>query len=109
MATLVCGCGDDASKDAKLASVEVKLADGGFAASTPKTFHVPPEAVVLVNVKTDRDGPYRLSVLSRSTAQTFKIASNDELEITLAGLKANETAQLILGKAKVPITADADE
>lgn len=90
------------------APVDVRLAAGGFAGSTPKTTHVPANFLIIVTVKADDAGPYKLSVISPKTAQTFKIASGKSMKITLDSLAAGQSAKLIVGDQRRKITADAD-
>lgn len=88
--------------------VDVALKNGGFAKSTPKTIHVPSDFLVLITVTADGKGPYSLSVLSPSTAQTYKIASNGTQKITQDGLAAGKQIKLMLGGETVRVVADAD-
>jgi hypothetical protein len=88
--------------------VEIRLKNGGFAESTPRRIHVPADFLISVFVTSGKGGPFNLSVQSPSTAQTFKIASNDSLNITLDSLKAGEVAKLMIGGETVRITPDAD-
>jgi hypothetical protein len=99
---------DKAAKEAQIAPVDIALKNGKFAPDTPKTFHLPSDFLIVVHVTTDADGPYSLSVLSPSMAQTFKIASNDSQNITLDSLKTGESAKLMLGRQSVTIKPDAD-
>lgn len=107
LALLLTGCGGGKSGEASsaLERVDVKLENGGFAGSTPPSFRVPADSLIAVNVTTDGDGPYRFSVLAPSTAQTFKLTSNDSLSLTLASLGSGDSAKLIVGRRTVTVTA----
>lgn len=107
-----CGNAEDASDSAVgetgMTNIDVKLEDGGFADSTPSTFRVPAGSLILINAQTGRGGPFRLSVLSRSTAQTFKLKSNDSLNLTLDSLKTGEIAKLISDQKTVKIVLEGE-
>lgn len=110
LAIVGCGEADDAAESTTaqtgLADVDVRLEDGGFADSMPSTIRVPGQSLILVNVSAGSGGPFRLSVLSRSTAQTFKLKSHESLKLTLDELKPGETAKLIAGKQTLKIGLD---
>ncbi|MGK2877475.1 MAG: hypothetical protein ACSLFF_02685 [Solirubrobacterales bacterium] len=97
-----------ATEEADLAPVDLQLADGGFAADTPRTFHVPSGFLIVVSAKNTDDKTIRLSVMARSIAQTFKIPTGETQKITIASLDAGETAKLISGRATIKIAADAE-
>jgi hypothetical protein len=88
--------------------VDVRLKNGKFAPSTPSAFHVPTNFLIIVSVKSDGAGPYMLSVQGPSIAQTFKIASNDQQNISIDALSSGESAKLMLGGQTVKIKADAE-
>lgn len=90
------------------APVEVNLAGGGFARSTPRTTHVPSDFMIIITARADGAGPYRLSVVSPRTAQTFKIPANDTMKITIDSLKAGQEAKLIVGDQTRRVAADAE-
>lgn len=96
------------TSETDLVPVDIELEDGSFAKSTPKKIHVPSEFLVLISVTSGDGGPYSLSVLSPSSAQTFKIASNSSQNITQDGLAAGKQIKLMLGGKTVRIVADAD-
>lgn len=96
------------TSETDLVPVDVALEDGTFASSTPKTIHVPSDFLVLIDVKADDGGPYELSVLSPSSAQTLKIPSNSTQKITQDGLAPGKQIKLMLAGKTVRIVADAE-
>ena len=96
------------TSETNLVPVEIKLEDGRFASGTPRTVHVPSDFLILITASTDSKGPYQLSVISPSTAQTFKIPSGETQRITQDGLKPGGVIKLMLGKQTVKVVADAE-
>lgn len=96
------------TSEANLVPVEIELKDGRFAPGTPRTVHVPSDFLVLITARTDSEGPYQLSVISPSTAQTFKIPSGETQRITQDGLAPGGVIKLMLGKQTVKVVADAE-
>lgn len=96
------------SSEADLVPVDVALKNGKFASSTPKVIHIPSDFLVLITVTADNKGPYSLSVLSPSTAQTYKIESGTTQKITQDGLAPGKQIKLMLGDKTVRVVADAE-
>lgn len=104
--------GDDepapAPESTDFAPVDIDLSDGTFAKGTPRTIHVPSDFIVIVSARADSNGPYRLSVLSPSVAQTFKVPAGGEKKITLDSMREGQSAKLIVGKSTIKVAADAE-
>ncbi len=104
--------GDDeptpAPESTDFAPVDIDLTDGSFAKGTPKTIHVPSDFIVIVTARADSNGPYRLSVLSPSVAQTFKVPAGGGKKITLDSMREGQSAKLMIGKSTVRVAADAE-
>ena len=96
------------TEGADLAPVDLELDDGGFARSTPKTFHVPSGFLVLITAKNVSDAKIRLSVSAPSLAQTFLIGPGKTETITLASIGEGESAKMISGGKTIKIDADAE-
>jgi hypothetical protein len=94
--------------EAQIAPVDVTLAGSGFAASTPKTIHVPSGFLIVVTVKSESTKQLSLGVLAPSMAQTFKIAPKGQQKISVDALDAGKSAKLIVGDETVKVAADAD-
>lgn len=90
------------------APVDIDLRDGAFAKGTPRSFHLPSGFIIVVRVRADEQGPYRLRVRSPSMAQSFTIAPNRQQHITLDSMRSGQTAELMLNGRTVVIAADAD-
>lgn len=105
---LLGGCGGSDRPATPVTTIRVQLSGGGFAPSTPKTIRVPRNSLITAKVTTDGDGPYRFSVFSTKTAQTFKLKSNDSLGLTLDAPKPGDPAKLIVGDETVKIVTAAD-
>lgn len=90
------------------APVDVVLGADGFAKGTPRTIHVPSDFIIIVSVRSRAGKLKQLSVISPSTAQTFKVRPGDEQKVTLDAMRAGETAKLVVGNQTVKIAADAD-
>jgi hypothetical protein len=91
-----------------LAPVDVELDNGGFASSTPKTFHVPSGFLVLVTARNVSDAKIRLSISAPSLAQTWKLGPGKTQTITLASIGEGQTAKMISGGQTIKIAADAE-
>lgn len=100
------GRSDGAPTD--FAPVDISLKDGGFAKSTPRVFHVPAGFMIILRVVADEQGPYRLSVISPSTAQTFKVSPKQTLRLTIDSLRSDQVAKIMLSGRTVRVAADAE-
>jgi hypothetical protein len=90
------------------APVDIELSDGGFARGTPRAFHLPAGFIIVVRVRADRYGPYKLRVRSPSTAQSITIRPGGTTRITLDSLKSGAVAELMLAEKTVRLAADAE-
>jgi hypothetical protein len=88
--------------------VDLELDNGGFASSTPKTFHVPSGFLVLVTARNVSDAKIRLSISAPSLAQTWKIGPGRTQTITLASIGEGQSAKMISGGQTIKIAADAE-
>lgn len=107
LALVLSGCGGD-EPESGIQTVNIELRDGGFARGTSLEQNVPADALLVLRVTADDNGPYRLSVLSSKTAQTFKFAEAAEKTISLDNLGPGGEAKLILGNGRETIKLVAD-
>lgn len=97
-----------APESTDFAPVDIELRDGTFAKGTPRKIHVPSDFIVIVSARADAEGPYRLSVISPSVAQTFRVPASGEKKITLDSMRQGQSAKLIVGDSTVTVVADAE-
>lgn len=100
------GCGDEGPSTG-LSTIDLSLAGGGFAKSTPRQTKVPADSLIILKVSADDAGPYSIGLLSAGTAQTFEIPENGTKSISIDALGPGGTAKLILndGKSTVELVA----
>lgn len=107
IAIVPAGCGDDQSNrtETDVATIPVNLEDGGFAKSTPGELTAPADALLILEVRSGRRGPFRLGVRSPSTAQTFRLPENSVKKLSLNSMPKGQTATLYSGDKEVSLTA----
>lgn len=103
---LLVGCGGAAENPSEgdIEVVPIALSGTAFAPGTPKQIEVPGDRLVMLDVRAD-GGPFRLSILGSSLAQTFKIPRDGSEMITLAEIKPGSPTKLLIGPREVLLVA----
>lgn len=100
--------GAPAQSEADTVPVDLRLAGGGFAAGTPRTFHVPAGFAITVTAVAGDARPYRVTPVPAAAGAPIAVPAKGRGSAVFDALKPGGSFRLTVGGRAVKVVADAD-
>jgi hypothetical protein len=105
LAVVMTGCGEAKQPELGVTAFDVQLENRTFAESQSKKIEVPAGSLLLVKLLAGEGGPFRVGVVSTSSAQTVKLRSGESKTLSLNAMNDGQSVRLLSGRNKIQITA----